>query len=779
MKVANYMAKKSPAESRSRTYTINELHELAWDTRHPINGGQVLEEQEGKNYDTRLEELLLKDRPDFLIYHNNEPIIVIENKNDKDKLNQALNQAEYYAMKLSQKYFNVRVISGVAGDEAFGAIVRTYYYNNNKEWVEVLANNYPLTQFLTLGQYEQLINNNGSIDIDIPSEQEFYRIAEKINEILHEAKVNKSDRALYLGAIVLSMKMGKIPNDINTIIPVINTYIELALNQCGKGKLIPLFKIKGNSIKLKEKLPIIFHHLDRLNIQALMNTGDDVLGKFFETFLKYGNDSKELGIVFTPRHIAKFVCDLVDLQPTDIVYDPACGTGGFLVSAFSKMKDQLENNQKALINLKLHQIIGCDSEDSGKIPALAVVNMIFRGDGRSNIYNENCFTFDKFGSNHFATKVLMNPPYSLKDEPETMFIDYALRACKEGGTFAAILPCSVLCQKSLSKWRKSLISNHTIDAVITMPGDLFAPTNVNTCIIICKAHIPHNNKKVFFARIDNDGYIVKRKKRIEKLGSQLPEVLKYYRLKNIEENANYNIKGFMTYRKLDESDLLVELVPEAYLDSPDYNSYDVNALSEQLMREYLSFNFKYYPYLNNINKSDFKNFSNTKQFSGNTKLSDIFVISYGMREIHSKEHLEIGCNSVISSSGTNDGLYGFFDLPPGYTDVCISIPNTGSIGMSYVQEYNCSIDDNCLVLIPKNNIKISIEELYYICAYLRMDVWRYRYGRQITELRIKDILIDFSLMNFNILHQLKGQLDRYIKDFEECKNVVKEIGLVI
>ena len=102
--------------------------------------------------------------------------------------------------------------------------------------------------------------------------------------------------------------------------------------------MLNIFKLRGNSEKLKRKLPLIFHNLDKINIRALMNTDADILGKFFETFLRYGNDAKELGIVFTPRHIVNFMIDLIDLKATDTVYDPTCGTGGFLVSAFMRMK---------------------------------------------------------------------------------------------------------------------------------------------------------------------------------------------------------------------------------------------------------------------------------------------------------------------------------------------------------------------------------------------------------------------------------------------------------
>jgi type I site-specific restriction endonuclease len=83
----------SIAESRSRAYTKKELIALGWNVRHPAKGGQILEEQEAKSYDERFNELLGSTRPDFLIYDNDIPVIVIENKNDKTKIDEALNEA--------------------------------------------------------------------------------------------------------------------------------------------------------------------------------------------------------------------------------------------------------------------------------------------------------------------------------------------------------------------------------------------------------------------------------------------------------------------------------------------------------------------------------------------------------------------------------------------------------------------------------------------------------------------------------------------------------------
>lgn len=143
----------------------------------------------------------------------------------------------------------------------------------------------------------------------------------------------------------------------------------------------------------------------------------------------------------------------------------------------------------------------------------------------------------------------------------------------------------------------------------------------------------------------------------------------------------------------------------------------------------------------------------------NTTIGQIFNIDYGQREIHSKEHLKAGKNLVISSQGVDNGCYGFFDIDIKYEERVISIPNTGSIGMAFVQEYPCCIDDNCLVLSPKENTEISVEEMYFIAALIRLDSWRYRYGRQITDRRLAALEIDFSKFNYAKTKAFKDRIE--------------------
>lgn len=118
-------------------------------------------------------------------------------------------------------------------------------------------------------------------------------------------------------------------------------------------------------------------------------------------------------------------------------------------------------------------------------------------------------------------------------------------------------------------------------------------------------------------------------------------------------------------------------------------------------------------------------------------IKELFDVKYGQKEFHNKELLEedSGNNILISSKGIDNGLYGFFDINTKYKAPFITVPSTGSIGEAFVQLKDCCVDDNCLVLIPKE--KLDIETLYQIAFQIRLNKWKYKYGRQITPKRLK------------------------------------------
>ncbi len=116
------------------------------------------------------------------------------------------------------------------------------------------------------------------------------------------------------------------------------------------------------------------------------------------------------------------------------------------------------------------------------------------------------------------------------------------------------------------------------------------------------------------------------------------------------------------------------------------------------------------------------------------RLSELFDINYGQRKYHNKESLSGGGTLLISSQAEDNGCYGFFDIKANFKPPFISVPSTGSIGEAFVQTTKCSVDDNCLTLIPKE--KYFTEYLFYIASMIRHHKWRFMYGRQLTPERI-------------------------------------------
>ena len=117
---------------------------------------------------------------------------------------------------------------------------------------------------------------------------------------------------------------------------------------------------KHNSrVKFKNALVRTIQELENLNIRSAMNSSTDVLGQFYEVFLKYGNGAKEIGIVLTPRHITRFAVEAIGISSHDVVLDLACGTGGFLVAAFHHVRP---GTPAQLERFKEHNLFGIEQE---------------------------------------------------------------------------------------------------------------------------------------------------------------------------------------------------------------------------------------------------------------------------------------------------------------------------------------------------------------------------------------------------------------------------------
>lgn len=631
---------KTPKNSEVDAYSYirNELEKLGWIVKNParVPEGEVYKQNEGL-YNLDIKAMLDRDMPEAIIKLNECDLWVIESKRDKKQIDKALDEAKnQYAQKINKsKKIKCIIITGLAGNDTDGYTIINQYLHNGK-WETILFNGKPKDTLLSREQVNYLLSNKTPNWQEFPDfpEEKYLSSAETINEILHNAGVNKNKRARFIAGLVLSLSLNqdidlRIENT-TTLVKNINNLIEQKLSEVNKENFFEFIKLevppsKENHIKYRRAIIDTLKELQTLDIKNAMASGNDVLGKFYEKFLKYGNGAKEIGIVLTPRHITEFASEVLDIKYSDYVLDPTCGTGGFLVSAFDYVKKN--SNDKQIDKFKNYNLFGIEQDD--EVVALALVNMIFRGDGRNNMSEGNCFQKNilktnkgqyetgkyekREGSenkNPIITRVLMNPPFALKkgDEKESHFIDYALSQMQDGGVLFAIVPISVMVESSGKNWRKELLKHNSLLSVVTFPEDLFNPSaSVGTIGVFLKKGIAHDfdKQKVYFARITHDGYKMKKGKRIR--NSNVPDMTLDFReeLKAFIINPNLNFKNIPELKKiclLDKEDKNVELVPENYIDSKIPTLEELENGVDDMIREAISFRIKYYHKLKSTGK---------------------------------------------------------------------------------------------------------------------------------------------------------------------------------
>lgn len=615
------MAKNRVSEFTSYIYIKNELNTLGWNTKNPSRNpdGQVYTQQECLNND-QIRKQLINKKPEYVVKISEDFFYVIEAKGDISNIETAFEEAVDYAILINQnKIIKACIVSGVAGNDDDGYIVKSAFFENGR-FKTINYHGKEITSLISPSIAKELIENKSASikELEI-NEKQLLSTAEDINEVLHLGSINKDERASVMATLLLSLIDETKPNynaSPTVFVKDVNNRAEEVLIQHNKREFFKHIQIKLPSKseaqqKYQRALVSTIFKLKKINIKAAMHSGTDVLGKFYEVFLKYGNGAKDIGIVLTPRHITSFACDVLNITHQDLIYDPTCGTGGFLVSAFDHVRN---NSTKAqLSEFRKHRIFG--AEQQPKVAALAIVNMIFRGDGSNNIIDNNCLSISLkkiiLNSSNSAeyvtqgknideepiTKVLMNPPFALKDkdEKEYKFIQHALEQMAIGGLLFAIIPVSVLTKSGTSKsWRKNkLLRENTVLSVISLPEKLFYPIGVHTCALIIKKGIPHHIKQnILWLRCMQDGYLTKKGKRlsstnIENDFEKIQNILKLHILS--PNNKVQSIPELQIASPLDVNDDLLEIVPEAYLEQKELSREEILDGIDELVRETAAF----------------------------------------------------------------------------------------------------------------------------------------------------------------------------------------------
>jgi type I restriction-modification system DNA methylase subunit len=242
------------------------------------------------------------------------------------------------------------------------------------------------------------------------------------------------------------------------------------------------------------------------------------ISRFYGEFMRYsGGDGQSLGVVLTPDHITELFCDLVDLKPTDYVFDPCCGTAGFLIAAMHRMENMVED-EATKKKIKSNQLHGIEVRED--MFSIATTNMILRNDGKSNLIAADFLSTNALELRKTAYSVgFMNPPYSQAKGKDTThlseiyFIEHLLDSLTDEARAVVIVPQSTMVGKSKTdkQVKQRILEKHTIEGVITLNKETFYRIGTNPCIAVFTAHKPHSNHKYCkFINFEDDGFIIQK-----------------------------------------------------------------------------------------------------------------------------------------------------------------------------------------------------------------------------------------------------------------------------
>ncbi|MCZ2282421.1 MAG: N-6 DNA methylase [Bacteroidales bacterium] len=326
---------------------------------------------------------------------------------------------------------------------------------------------------------------------------------------------------------------------------------------------------------------------------CLIEAERDIIADAFETFIGHALKGGQ-GQFFTPRNVVKMMVDILDPDDEDLIIDPACGSGGFLIEALRHVWRKLDaegekyhwnksNLQEEKMEVALNKIRGIDKDYF--LSKVAKAYMAIIGDGKSGIFNEDSLEKPENWQDKTRLKIdmgkfsvlLTNPPFGSKipvrgedklkqfefgykwkldketekwvkteklkeqEEPQVLFIERCLSFLKDGGRMAMVLPSGILGNEQEAYLRQYIQEKGNLFAIVELPFETFSPNvTINTSVLFIQKG--KSDKKNIFISINEYCGHDKKGRPTEK--DDLPLVADFYKNKKSNEN-NFFIKSSM------------------------------------------------------------------------------------------------------------------------------------------------------------------------------------------------------------------------------------------
>jgi type I restriction enzyme M protein len=505
-------------------------------------------------------------------------------------------------------------------------------------------------------------------------------------------------------------------------------------------------------------------------------THSEKLGDAFEYLLSVMGSQGDAGQFRTPRHIIDFLVSAIDPDKADSIADPACGTAGFLISAYKHIllkhtkanKDGLNiyqynkhGDQKPFNNLgdlltpddrkKLIQnFVGYDI--SPDMVRLSLVNLYLHGFAHPHIYEYDTLSSEDRWNETFDV-ILANPPFMTPkggirphkkfgvqaNKSEVLFTDYIAEHLNNQGRAGIVVPNGIVAtsQTAYKQLRKMLVKDSLI-AVISLPAGVFQPySGVKTSILILDKALAKKSKHILFLKIENDGYDLGAQRReIEK--NDLPLALETLKAYNDHLVMLSAVEADKEFNELPAMATLVE--KEIVLGNKDVGlSAERYFVGEKLFSTQ-------YPIANINDYCDFKRGTSITKKDVTEGL--IPVIAGGQQAAYFHNVANRQSNTItISSSGAYAGFVNFHIQPVFASD--------------------------CFTVSPKNESELEVKYLFHILKSKQQDIYSLQEGGGQPHIYPKHFENwEIPLPPLEIQQQIVAEIEGYQKIIDGAKQVV-------
>lgn len=525
-----------------------------------------------------------------------------------------------------------------------------------------------------------------------------------------------------------------------------NLYSE-ALTKFSEAKQLPelfrgIFKSAFLPYRSPETLGLFLKEINHFDYSH-----PEELGNAYEYLLSIMSSQGDAGQFRTPRHIIDFIVDVVNPTKNDKVLDPACGTGGFLVSSYKHIleqhdgKEDPDKKEKALTpderrNL-MNNFEGYDIDPT--MVRIAQVNMYLHQFKNPKIVQYDSLSSEERWNDKFDV-ILANPPFMSpkggitphnkfgvqSSRSEVLFVDYIMNHLRPNGRAGVIVPEGIIFQSgsAYKQLRKNLVEDG-LYAVVSLPSGVFNPyAGVKTSILLFNNELAKTSQEILFVKIEQDGFDLGATKRpVSK--NDLPTALDILNKWNAGKKVENKLAVYVEKSKIAEND--------------DYN------LSVDRYRIAIDYTNAKWPMV---------------------KLGDVCDV-YQPKTITSNEIKESGKYKVFGANG----VIGYFD-EYNHEEAEVAMTCRGATcGTVNFTEPRSWITGNAMVIKPKEN---NLNKRYLFFLLRSTDLSSVITGAaqpQITGAALKPFLI--PLPPLEIQEQIVAELDGYAGIISGAKQIAQ------